>query len=59
MLKNDLNNSFVKTIKFKEIPHPTELIDQLKLYIQNFGTIVNRPADLTIRLIEKDWLSNK
>ena len=53
-MKSNLNNSFLKTIKFKEIPHPTELIDQLQLFIQNFENITNRPADLTIRLIEKD-----
>lgn len=46
-------NSFIKTVKFKETPTPEELIKQLNLVIQKLDHICSAPRNLTIRLERK------
>lgn len=58
-MKQYFTNSFLKTVKLKENPHPEELINQLHLILTNIDSIISKPKDLTIKLAkqEKDWLN--
>jgi len=48
------DKAYVKTVKFKDAPHPVELINQLELVNSSFDKIYNRAKDLTIRLARKN-----
>jgi len=54
MMKNGLQNAFLKTIKLKENPHPIELFNQLEIVKNNLDMIISKPKDLTIKLTKKD-----
>jgi hypothetical protein len=42
--------ALIKTVKFRELPKPNELVKQLNLVITKFQDIVNNSRNLTIRL---------
>ena len=42
--------ALIKTVKFRELPKPNELVKQLNLVITKFEDIVNNSRNLTIRL---------
>lgn len=42
--------ALIKTVKFRELPKPNELVKQLNLVITKFDDIVNNSRNLTIRL---------
>ena len=46
--------ALIKTVKFRELPKPNELVKQLTLVIVKFHEIVYNPRNLTIRLTKKD-----
>jgi hypothetical protein len=53
ILASKFTEAFIKTIKFREAPKLDELIKQLKLVNQQFGTIYSSIKNLTIRVEKK------
>jgi hypothetical protein len=49
-LATRFQKALIKTIKFRELPKPNELVKQLNLVIAKFEDIVNNSRNLTIRL---------
>jgi hypothetical protein len=45
--------ALIKTVKFRELPRPNELVKQLNLVIVKFDEIINNSKNLTIRLEKK------
>jgi len=52
-LASCFQRSLIKTIKFKELPKPNELVRQLNLVISKFEEIVNGIRNVTIKLEKK------
>ena len=52
-MASKFTEAFIKTIKFREAPKLDELIKQLKLVNQQFGTIYSSIKNLTIRVEKK------
>jgi hypothetical protein len=52
-LAQKFSQAFIKTVKFREMPKPNELVKQLNLVIQKFDEIVHSAKNLTIRLEKK------
>ena len=52
-LANTFNNALIKTIKFKELTKPNELVKQLNLLINKFEEIVNSSRSVSIKLEKK------
>ena len=53
ILASKFKEAFIKTIKFREAPKLDELLKQLKLIAQQFGTIYSTIKNLTIRIEKK------
>ena len=53
ILASNFNEAFIKTIKFREAPKLDELLKQLKLVAQQFGSIYSSIKNLTIRIERK------
>ena len=53
ILASKFKEAFIKTIKFREAPKLDELLKQLKLIAQQFGTIYSSIKNLTIRIEKK------
>ena len=53
ILASKFNKAFIKTIKFRETPKLDELLKQLKLVSQKFGSIYSSIKNLTIRIEKK------
>ena len=53
ILASKFKEAFIKTIKFREAPKLDELLKQLKLITQQFGTIYSTIKNLTIRIEKK------
>ena len=51
-LASEINNSFIKTIKFKECPELDDLINQIKLILKQFDYIYSTPKNLSITIRE-------
>ena len=47
-------NAFLKTIKFRELPTPKELIKQIGLITERFENIWNSEKNITVKLERKD-----
>ena len=52
-LASCFSRALIKTIKFKELPKPSELVRQLTLVTTNFEEIVNGSRNVTIKLEKK------
>ena len=52
-LASCFQKALIKTIKFKELPKPNELVRQLNLVISKFEEIVNGSRNVTIKLEKK------
>ena len=52
-LAEQLEQSLIKTIKFREFPRPNELVKQLNLVIDRFEEICTSAKSITIRLEKK------
>ena len=53
ILASKFTQSFIKTVKFKEKPKLDELLKQLKLVYEKFGSIYSSIKNLTIRIEKK------
>ena len=53
ILASNFKEAFIKTIKFREAPKLDELLKQLKLVAQQFGSIYSSIKNLTIRIERK------
>ena len=53
ILASKVNDSFIKTVKFRTNPGPEDIIKQLNLIINKFDYIYSRAKDLSIRINEK------
>ena len=53
ILASNFNEAFIKTIKFREAPKLDELLKQLKLVAQQYGSIYSSIKNLTIRIERK------
>lgn len=53
ILASKFNKAFIKTIKFRDTPKLDELLKQLKLVSQKFGSIYSSIKNLTIRIEKK------
>ena len=53
ILASNFNEAFIKAIKFREAPKLDELLKQLKLVAQQFGSIYSSIKNLTIRIERK------
>ena len=53
ILASKFSEAFIKTIKFREAPKLEELIKQLKLVCNQFGSIYSSVKNLTIRVERK------
>ena len=53
-LASEINNSFIKTIKFKEFPELDDIIKQINLILNQFNYIYSTPKNLSITIIEND-----
>ena len=53
ILASKFTEAFIKTIKFREAPKLDELIKQLKLIVNQFGSIYSSIKNLTIRVERK------
>ena len=52
-LKEIFSNGYIKTIKLKENPHPTDLIKELKIIISQFDDILSNIRNLSIKVVKK------
>ena len=52
-LASTINNSFIKTLKFKEIPEPEDIINQLNLIFNKFDYIYSKAKNLSIVIDKK------
>ena len=52
-LESTINNSFIKTLKFKEIPQPEDIIKQLNLIFNKFDYIYSKAKNLSIVVDKK------
>ena len=52
-LASKINNSFIKTLKFQEIPEPADIIKQLNLIFNKFDYIYSKAKNLSIRIDKK------
>jgi hypothetical protein len=52
-LASNVNNSFIKTIKFRTNPEPDDLIKELNLVYSKFNYIYSKAKDLSIRIEQK------
>lgn len=52
-LKEIFSNGYIKTIKLKENPQPTDLIKELKIIISQFDDILSNIRNLSIKVVKK------
>ncbi len=52
-LRDIFNNAYIKTIKFKENPHPIQLEKQIFLVYNQIDFIVNKAKNLTLKVYKK------
>ena len=52
-MASKFSEAFIKTIKFRDAPKLDELLKQLKLVSQQFGSIYSSIKNLTIRIERK------
>ena len=52
-LASKINNSFIKTLKFQEIPEPEDIIKQLNLIFNKFDYIYSKAKNLSIVIDKK------
>ena len=52
-LASKINNSFIKTIKFKQGPEPEDIIRQLNLLENKFNYIYSQARNLSIKIDQK------
>ena len=54
-LKQIFSNAFVKTVKFKECPQPSELIKEIKIILSQFDTILSNARNLSVKVAKKKF----